>query len=216
MVPGLHPDYAGAAQELTFGRVLVGKSSRRFSGPLPLPLDPPAGRSPANPTVEPQLHLLNVSALRISAGSLDKDPRATLSVDLCPSRSLKSLVVDGQLEWETPDDSQWAIVATYRRGTAQTKSSYEFNDNSFCAPIGGVVDHFSKEGVDVVKVRASKRPPRSSRRWISLADSFCPPAELVRERARLARASRALCQGQGQPLRRCVATFASLSRSPRI
>ncbi|ORY61066.1 hypothetical protein BCR35DRAFT_355226 [Leucosporidium creatinivorum] len=151
MVPGLHPDDVGAAQELTFGRVLVDKVSRRFAGPLPLPIDPPAGRSPANPTVEPQLHLLYVSALRISAGSLDKDPRATLSVDSRSARSLKSAVVDNKLEWEAPDDTQWAIVATYRRGTAQTKSSYEFNDNSFCEPIGGVVDHFSKEGVEAVE-----------------------------------------------------------------
>lgn len=154
MVPGLHPDHVGAAQELTFGRALVDQSSRRFSGPLPLPIDPPAGRSPANPQVEPELHLLDVSALRINAGSLDKDLRATLSVDVRSSRSLMSAVVAGQLEWEAPDDSsQWTIIATYYRGSAQTKSSYEFSDNAFCAPIGGVVDHFSTAGVKVVKVR---------------------------------------------------------------
>ncbi|KAM0752454.1 hypothetical protein T439DRAFT_324547 [Meredithblackwellia eburnea MCA 4105] len=152
MIPGLLPDSPDSAKELTGGIILL-QPGQHYRGTLPIPADPPAGLSPSNFDAVSTLNLLGVSAVLVTG---DPDDNGVVEVeDLADgSLAIPTPLPGAELEWTAPaapEGSKWALVACYYRGTAQTKSSFEYNDSKYTSPVSGVVDHLSKEGVTAIK-----------------------------------------------------------------
>ncbi|MGX1547872.1 glycosyl hydrolase [Streptomyces adustus] len=143
VVPGVLPDDDEAMKELTYGQTVV-DGGTAYSAALPAPHAKPSGVAPGLPEVTVTDVLQAVHAARIS-GSGTASP---LVLEESTVVDITSKVTKGTLNWTAPSGGQWAIVASYSRGTAMIEKQvyYQGYHYPFTDPQAYVVDHFGAKG----------------------------------------------------------------------
>ncbi|MET7397038.1 glycosyl hydrolase [Dactylosporangium sp. NPDC005572] len=149
-VPGVLPDSAAGAKELTHGRATV-EAGASFSGPVPLPTTSPSGTSTANPNPPVSPVLVRLFAAQVTTATLP----ASGPVELVQGSltDLTGRVANGAVSWTAPaGGNPWVLIAIWQRGTGQIVNMFDGNPNNspVSVPQAYVVDHFGREGADVV------------------------------------------------------------------
>ena len=117
---GYTPDSLETLKELVHGQVLTSNGS--FSGILPVPVSEPGGTTSGDPNVTATLYLVAVLAAKTNAADHSD---TVIQFDPSSVADLTYIVVDGRLEWKTPDEEEYLLVAIYGRGTGQILNMYD-------------------------------------------------------------------------------------------